>query len=118
MILNLLADATAALDFSSLGLSPIALDLGSWRIGGTTLHPQVHWYSLGYIVGYAELLRSVSRVADALTNAQYLLPLLTVGAAVYIALNISLSRLAVFVQRRSSFARKAPTRVVGTPPIP
>jgi glutamate transport system permease protein len=74
--------------------------------------------SLGYIVGYAELLRSVSRVADALTNAQYLLPLLTVGAAVYIALNISLSRLAVWVQRRSSFARRAPARVVGTPPIP
>ena len=74
--------------------------------------------SLGYIVGYAELLRSVSRVADALTNAQYLLPLLTVGAAVYIALNISLSRLAVWVQRRSSFARRAPARVVGTPPMP
>ena len=45
-------------------------------------------------------------------------PLLTVGAAVYIALNISLSRLAVWVQRRSSFARRAPARVVGTPPIP
>ncbi|MFD1952240.1 prolipoprotein diacylglyceryl transferase [Sphingomonas arantia] len=51
MILNLLADATAALDFSSLGLSPIALDLGTWRIGGLSLHPQVHWYSLGYIAG-------------------------------------------------------------------
>ncbi|MGP9537848.1 amino acid ABC transporter permease [Brachybacterium sp. AOP43-C2-M15] len=74
--------------------------------------------SLGYIVGYAELLRSVSRVADALTNAQYLLPLLTVGAAVYIALNISLSRLAVWVQHRSSFARKAPARITGAPPIP
>lgn len=74
--------------------------------------------SLGYIVGYAELLRSVSRVADALTNAEYLLPLLTVGAAVYITLNISLSRVAVWVQRRSSFARRAPARVAGAPPIP
>ncbi|MEE1618823.1 amino acid ABC transporter permease [Brachybacterium sp. J153] len=74
--------------------------------------------SLGYIVGYAELLRSVSRVADALTNAEYLLPLLTVGAAVYITLNISLSRVAVWVQRRSSFARRAPARVAGAPPLP
>ncbi|MEE1649208.1 amino acid ABC transporter permease [Brachybacterium sp. J144] len=74
--------------------------------------------SLGYIVGYAELLRSVSRVADALTNAEYLLPLLTVGAAVYITLNISLSRVAVWVQRRSSFARRAPARVPGAPPLP
>lgn len=73
--------------------------------------------SLGYIVGYAELLRSVSRVSDALTNAQYLLPLLSVGAAVYIALNIILSRLAVWVQRRSSFARKAPARLTGAPPL-
>ncbi len=74
--------------------------------------------SLGYIVGYAELLRSVSRVADALTNASYLLPLLAVGAAVYIALNIALSRLAVWVQRHSSFARKAPARITGAPPLP
>lgn len=74
--------------------------------------------SLGYIVGYAELLRNVSRVADALTNAEYLLPLLTVGAAVYITLNICLSRVAVWVQRRSSFARRAPDRVAGAPPLP
>lgn len=74
--------------------------------------------SLGYIVGYAELLRSVSRVADALTDASYLLPLLAVGAAVYIALNIALSRLAVWVQRHSSFARKAPARITGAPPLP
>lgn len=56
--------------------------------------------SLGYIVGYAELLRQINRVADALTNADFLLPLLSVGAAVYIALNIFLSRVAVWVQRR------------------
>lgn len=74
--------------------------------------------SLGYIVGYAELLREVSRVSDSLTDASYLLPLLAVGAAVYIALNIMLSRVAVWAQRRSSFARKAPLRVAGAPPIP
>jgi glutamate transport system permease protein len=74
--------------------------------------------SLGYIVGYAELLRGVSRVSDALTNASYLLPLLAVGAAVYITLNITLSRLAVWVQHRSSFARKAPARITAAPPVP
>jgi glutamate transport system permease protein len=56
--------------------------------------------SLGYIVGYAELLRQINRVSDALTRADYLLPMLTVGAAVFIALNVSLSRVAVWVQRR------------------
>src|SRR5690606_14667049 len=73
---------------------------------------------LGYIVRYAQLLRSVSRVADALTDASYLLPLLAVGAAVYIALSIALSRLAVWVQRHSSFARNAPARITGAPPLP
>ncbi|WP_136162554.1 prolipoprotein diacylglyceryl transferase [Sphingomonas flavalba] len=42
MILTLLADATAALHFDSLGLSPIALDLGFF---------QIKWYSLAYIAG-------------------------------------------------------------------
>ncbi|MFC7373889.1 MULTISPECIES: amino acid ABC transporter permease [unclassified Brachybacterium] len=74
--------------------------------------------SLGYIVGYAELLRGVSRVSDALTNAAYLLPLLAVGAAIYIALNITLSRVAVWVQHRSSLARKAPARVTGAAEVP
>lgn len=71
--------------------------------------------SLGYIVGYAELLRQVSRVTDALTNAAYLLPLLAVGAAVYISLNIALSRLAVWVQRRSARTRRT---VVAAPLAP
>ncbi|MFS0738223.1 prolipoprotein diacylglyceryl transferase [Sphingomonas sp. 1P06PA] len=42
MILTMLADATAALNFDSLGLSPIALDLGFL---------QIRWYSLAYIAG-------------------------------------------------------------------
>ncbi|MFC0675517.1 amino acid ABC transporter permease [Brachybacterium hainanense] len=71
--------------------------------------------SLGYIVGYAELLRQVSRVADALTNASYMLPMLAVGAAVYIALNVLLSRIAVWVQRRSSLH---PRRAAVTPAAP
>lgn len=62
--------------------------------------------SLGYIVGYAELLRQISRVADALTDADYLLPLLAVGAAVFVTLNVLLSRLAVWVQRRGRLQRR------------
>ncbi len=42
MILTLLADATAAFRFESLGLSPVALDLGFL---------QIRWYSLAYIAG-------------------------------------------------------------------
>jgi len=42
LILSILADATAALRFESLGLSPVALDLGFFRI---------RWYSLAYIAG-------------------------------------------------------------------
>ena len=42
MILNILADATSALRFENLGLSPIALDLGFFAI---------RWYSLAYIAG-------------------------------------------------------------------
>lgn len=42
MILSLLADATSSIRFDSLGLSPIALDLGFFKI---------RWYSLAYIAG-------------------------------------------------------------------
>lgn len=42
MILPLLADATSAIQFKDLGLSPIALDLGFFKI---------RWYSLAYITG-------------------------------------------------------------------
>ena len=42
MFLPLLADATSALHFDSLGLSPVALDLGFF---------QIKWYSLAYIAG-------------------------------------------------------------------
>jgi phosphatidylglycerol---prolipoprotein diacylglyceryl transferase len=42
LILLLIADATAAIRYDQLGLSPIALDLGFFKI---------RWYSLSYIVG-------------------------------------------------------------------
>jgi glutamate transport system permease protein len=57
--------------------------------------------SLGYIVGYAELLRRLQ------TNTQffgqrYWFQFFVVGAAVYIAVNFTLSRLAVWLERRGS----------------
>lgn len=57
--------------------------------------------SLGFIIGYAELLRRVQ------TNTQffgqrYWFQFFVVGAAIYIAINFSLSRLAVWLERRGS----------------
>jgi phosphatidylglycerol:prolipoprotein diacylglycerol transferase len=42
LLLPILADVTSALRFESLGLSPVALDLGFF---------QIKWYSLAYIAG-------------------------------------------------------------------
>lgn len=42
MIIELAANATAALNYSEMGLSPIALDLGFFKL---------RWYSLAYIAG-------------------------------------------------------------------
>lgn len=55
--------------------------------------------SLGFIVGYPELLRAMQ------TNAQYFgqkyyVALFVVGAGIYLVVNISLTRLAVWLQRR------------------
>ena len=57
--------------------------------------------SLGFIIGYSELLRRVQ------TNTQffgqrYWFQFFIVGAAIYIAINFSLSRLAVWLERRGS----------------
>ena len=57
--------------------------------------------SLGYIVAYGELLRAVQVMADFL-GTQYLFPIFFVAAAIYIAINISVSRLAVWIERRGS----------------
>ncbi|ACL40489.1 polar amino acid ABC transporter, inner membrane subunit [Pseudarthrobacter chlorophenolicus A6] len=57
--------------------------------------------SLGYIVAYGELLRAVQVMADFLGNA-FLFPVFFVAAAIYIAINILVSRLAVWIERRGS----------------
>ena len=55
--------------------------------------------SLGYIVGYAELLR-VSRELRDFFGGQYLFSIFIVAAAIYITVNFLLSRLAVVIERR------------------
>lgn len=55
--------------------------------------------SLGFIVGYAELLRSIQNNAQYFGN-QYYVSLFVVGAGIYLLVNISLSQLAIRLQRR------------------
>jgi len=57
--------------------------------------------SLGYIVSYEELLRKVQIMADFLGPA-YLFPVFFVAAAIYIAINFSVSRLAIWIEKRGS----------------
>ncbi|MHA7220867.1 amino acid ABC transporter permease [Arthrobacter sp. RHLT1-20] len=57
--------------------------------------------SLGYIVSYEELLRKVQIMADFL-GPQYLFPVFFVAAVIYIAINFSVSRLAIWIEKRGS----------------
>lgn len=56
--------------------------------------------SLGFIVGYPELLKSIQNNAQYFGNETYV-ALFVVGAGIYLAVNISLTRLAVWLERRS-----------------
>jgi len=55
--------------------------------------------SLGFIIGYSELLRSVQTNSQYFGN-RYFVALFLVGAAIYLLVNIFLSRVAIWVQRR------------------
>ncbi|MGP4031434.1 amino acid ABC transporter permease [Pseudarthrobacter sp. 1C304] len=68
--------------------------------------------SLGYIVSYEELLRKVQIMADFL-GPDYLFPVFFVAAAIYIAINFSVSRLAIWIEKRGS--RKAAGGMVHVP---
>ena len=74
--------------------------------------------SLGYIVAYGELLRAVQVMADFL-GPQFLFPVFFVAAAIYIAINLAVSRLAIWIERHGSKkaaggVAKAPTAGVTT----
>jgi glutamate transport system permease protein len=57
--------------------------------------------SLGFIIGYAELLKSVQNNAQYFGN-RYFVALFVVGAGIYLVVNITLSRVAIWVQRRGA----------------
>ena len=56
--------------------------------------------SLGYIVAYEELLRKVKLISD--LEPSLLFSAFFVGAAIYILINLSVSRLAIWIERRGS----------------
>ena len=56
--------------------------------------------SLGFIVGYAELLRAIQVNAQFFGN-RYFVALFVVGAGTYLVVNITLSRVAAWIQRRT-----------------
>jgi len=56
--------------------------------------------SLGFLIGYAELLRSIQNDSNFFGN-QYYVALFVAGAGVYLVVNITLSRVAVWLQRRA-----------------
>ncbi len=64
--------------------------------------------SLGFIVGYPELLKATQNNAQFFGNAYYI-ALFVVGAGIYLAVNISLSRLAVWIGRRTSRSGRTAT---------
>ena len=63
--------------------------------------------SLGYIVSYEELLRIMKTNRDFFGD-RYMIPLFVVGASIYIAINILVSRLAIFTERRWRRSTQAP----------
>ncbi len=57
--------------------------------------------SLGFIIGYAELLRRL-QLNTQFFGQRYWFQFFVVGSAIYIAVNFTLSRLAVWLERRGS----------------
>lgn len=55
--------------------------------------------ALGYIVAYPELLRKIKINRDYFGD-EYTIPLFVVGAAIYILINLAISRLATYIERR------------------
>lgn len=75
--------------------------------------------SLGFIVGYPELLKSLQNNAQYFGN-RYYVALFVVGAAVYLTVNITLSRLANRLQSRgpTRVSRRSRTPGAPVPPSP
>lgn len=61
--------------------------------------------SLGFIIAYPELLRQVRQMRDYFGD-RYTIPVFFVGAAIYIAINVLVSRLAVWLEGRMRRTKK------------
>lgn len=72
--------------------------------------------SLGFIVGYTELLRTI-RLNVSFFGPDTLVPLFFVGAGIYIAINFALSRIAVWLERRGG-SKKVAKPLAPVPPAP
>ncbi|PSL00986.1 amino acid ABC transporter membrane protein 2 (PAAT family) [Murinocardiopsis flavida] len=68
--------------------------------------------ALGYIVAYPELLRNFRFIS---TEHNNIIPAAIVCAAIYIAINMALSRFAIWLERRNARRGKASATVVGAP---
>ena len=73
--------------------------------------------SLGFIIAYPELLRQV-RLMREYFGDRYTIPVFIVGAAIYIAINILVSRLAVWIEGRMRRTKKVAKKNGGEPPVP
>ncbi|WP_156157559.1 amino acid ABC transporter permease [Demequina pelophila] len=76
--------------------------------------------SLGYIVAYPELLRTIKSNRDFFGD-RYLIPLFLVGAIIYILINLVVSRMATTVERRireRGAGEAEPPEIGPTGPIP
>ncbi|GAA1993081.1 amino acid ABC transporter permease [Nocardiopsis rhodophaea] len=71
--------------------------------------------ALGYIVAFPELLRSFSLIGTRFNNV---IPAAIVCAAIYIIINISLSRLAMWLERRNAQRGKASAASATAPGVP
>lgn len=70
--------------------------------------------SLGFIIGYSELLRIIKNNRDFFGD-RYSIPVFLVGAAVYIVINILVSRLAVWIEGRMRRTKKVAKTGDGDP---
>ena len=73
--------------------------------------------SLGFIVGYPELLKAMQNNAQYFGNAYYI-ALFVVGAGTYLVVNISLSRVALRLQGGARRTSAPPPPVMGGPLLP
>ncbi|SFK36177.1 amino acid ABC transporter permease [Cellulomonas sp. KH9] len=73
--------------------------------------------SLGFIVGYSELLKAIQNNAQYFGNAS-VVALFTVGAGIYLVVNISLSRLALRLQGRTRRTAAPAVDVTAPGPAP